>query len=190
MNADLIQEKTAVEGKGRPVESNREALFERVLTEYSQALARLASGYESVAHRRQDLLQDIHLKLWQSLASFDGRCSLRTWVYRIAHNTAVTYVTKETRLSRRSLVGLEELDSMPAVADDERNADAQRVMERLGVLVRTLKPIDRQVVLLQLEGLQPADIATIVGISPGNVSIKLHRFNDLLKKHFTIEKQP
>ena len=46
------------------------------------ALARLAAGYEADSAERQDLLQNIHLQLWRSLKSFDGRCSLRTWAYR------------------------------------------------------------------------------------------------------------
>jgi RNA polymerase sigma-70 factor (ECF subfamily) len=39
---------------------------------------------------RRDLLQEIHLALWRSFATFDDRCSLRTWVYRVAHNVATS----------------------------------------------------------------------------------------------------
>ena len=44
------------------------------------AVERLARAYEADADRRRDLVQEIHLALWRSLAGFDGRCSLRTWV--------------------------------------------------------------------------------------------------------------
>jgi DNA-directed RNA polymerase specialized sigma24 family protein len=47
----------------------------------------LVRGYEADPGRRQDLLQDIHIALWRSFAVFDERCSLRTWVYRVAHIT-------------------------------------------------------------------------------------------------------
>ncbi len=62
--------------------------------EFGPALDRLARGYEADADLRRDLRQDIHTELWRSLARFDGRCSLRTWVYRVAHNTAASHVLK------------------------------------------------------------------------------------------------
>ena len=65
-------------------EADVDRAFERVLAEFGPALARLAVGYEREADRRRDLLQEIHLALWRSLAIYDGRCSLRTWVYRVA----------------------------------------------------------------------------------------------------------
>lgn len=49
---------------------------------YGAALERMARAYEADPSRRQDLLQDVHVALWRSLLTFDGRCSLRTWVYR------------------------------------------------------------------------------------------------------------
>jgi RNA polymerase sigma-70 factor, ECF subfamily len=137
--------------------------------------------------RRQDLLQDIHFKLWRSLATFNRACSVRTWVYRVAHNTAATYVLRERRYRRRALYDLEELESMPDNTDDARKADGQRVIERLNILVRKLKPLDRQVVLLQLEGLKPSEIAAITGLSAGNVATKLHRFTEHLKHYFNAE---
>jgi DNA-directed RNA polymerase specialized sigma24 family protein len=57
----------------------RDAFYEQAASEFGSALQRLARAYEANAHRRQDLLQDIHIALWRSCATFDGRCSLRTW---------------------------------------------------------------------------------------------------------------
>src|SRR5688572_29918745 len=61
---------------------------------FGPALERLARAYERDPDKRRDLLQDIHVALWRSLARFDGRCSLRTWVYRVAHNTATSKVLR------------------------------------------------------------------------------------------------
>jgi len=55
--------------------------------EFSEAIGRLAYAYEYDADKRKDLVQDIHFELWRSFKIFDGRSSVRTWVYRIAHNT-------------------------------------------------------------------------------------------------------
>jgi N-acetylneuraminic acid mutarotase len=51
----------------------------------------------SLMPRCRDLLQEIHFQLWRSFAHFDHRCSLRTWVYRVAHNVA------DLPLARQSL---------------------------------------------------------------------------------------
>jgi RNA polymerase sigma-70 factor (ECF subfamily) len=50
--------------------------------------------------------------LWRSFACFDARCSPRTWVYRVAHNTATSQVLRKRR-SRATLVSLEEIENLP-----------------------------------------------------------------------------
>src|SRR4051812_33634789 len=102
---------------------------------------RLARGYEADADLRRDLRQEIHTELWKSLARFDGRCSLRTWVYRVAHNTAASHVLKQR--GRRNLVGLEELDAVSDGDDPERSAVERDAKARLLALIQALKPADR-----------------------------------------------
>src|SRR5581483_1978112 len=62
-------------------------------------MERLARAYEAEPGRRDDLVQEIHLALWRSFRGFDGRCSLRTWIYRVAHNTATSYVIRQKRIN-------------------------------------------------------------------------------------------
>jgi RNA polymerase sigma-70 factor (ECF subfamily) len=100
--------------------------------------------------------------------SFDGQCSLRTWVYRVAHNVAATRVIDERRRRSQALVGLEELDIRDiGVAPD---ADWGVLLSRLMELIQRLRPLDRELVILYLEGLGAAEIGEVVGISAGNVS--------------------
>ena len=61
----------------------QEELYRQVSDGYGAALERLVRAYESNPDRRRDVLQEVHLALWRSLALFDNRCSLRTWVYRV-----------------------------------------------------------------------------------------------------------
>ena len=68
----------------------QERRYAEAVETFGSALERLARAYERDSDRRRDLLQEIHVSLWRSLARFDGRCSLRTWVYRVAHNTATS----------------------------------------------------------------------------------------------------
>ena len=63
-------------------------LYGETSAAFGAALERLARAYEADPESRRDLLQEIQLALWRSFEGFDGRCSLRTWVYRVAHNAA------------------------------------------------------------------------------------------------------
>ena len=71
-----------------------QVLRDGAAAQYGSALERLARGYEGDPDRRRDLLQEIHIVLWRSFDRFDGRCSLRTWVYRVAHNAATSLVLR------------------------------------------------------------------------------------------------
>ena len=77
--------------------SEQEAYWRQTAREYGAALERLAWAYEPDPDRRSDLLQEIHLALWRSFENFDARCSLRTWIYRVAHNVAISRVTRRKR---------------------------------------------------------------------------------------------
>jgi RNA polymerase sigma-70 factor, ECF subfamily len=163
---------------------DQEALYSEALAQFGPSLARLATGYEIDQSRQQDLLQDIHVALWRSLATFKGQCSLRTWVYRIAHNKASTYVQQRIRARRMKAVSLEEIDDEVHHPDPERAIDHEAILEKLRALVQRLKPMDQDVFLLYLEGLDARAIAEIVGISPGNVAQKIHRAKKYLQQHF------
>jgi RNA polymerase sigma-70 factor (ECF subfamily) len=187
MESTLSREEFAVAASKESTGETRDALYQRVAVEHAAALTRLAAAYEADPSRRQDLLQDIYFTVWTSLAKFAGECSLRTWVYRVAHNTAVTYVLRERNHRSRALYDLEELERHPDVFDSERAADEAQVVARLEQLIRKLKPLDRQLIVLHLEGLKPAEIASISGLSAGNIATKVHRLRKLLARHFNVE---
>ena len=161
----------------------REDPYSEIAATYGAAIERLARAYEADADRRRDLMQDIHLALWRSLARFDGRCSLRTWVYRIAHNTAISQITRR-RAALARLVSLDEIDAVAAPVDGERALDEQRTRERLMTLLHALKPFDREVFVLYLEGIDAAAIGEITGLSAANVATKVHRIKQVLLKRF------
>src|ERR1039457_887579 len=92
--------------------ASQNSLYEQVVDSYGPALDRLARAYELDADARRDLLPDIHLQLSRSFAYFDQRCSLRTWVYRVAHNVATGHVIRQRRIRNR-LVSIENIETMP-----------------------------------------------------------------------------
>ena len=163
--------------------STQDGLYAQATTEFGSALARLAAGTERDPASQRDLLQEIHVALWRSFAVYQGQCSLRTWVYRVAHNAAATHVRKSIRQRRDRLMALEELERVaPAVEVDI--ADKSATLEQIYQLIRQLKPIDRDVMLLYLEGVDGEGIAEVLGISVANVAQKIHRSKKLLQQRF------
>ena len=166
-----------------PGATRQDALYRDIAPEYAAPLRRLARGYERDAARREELLQDIHFALWRSLSQFDGRCSLRTWVYRVAHNVASTYVMQRRRAPGTFLT-LDEVAELPDPAGNAAVAEHRHDVERLLAIIERLKPLDRQLVLLYLEGLEGAEIGAIAGMSPGSVATRIHRIKQVLKQRF------
>jgi RNA polymerase sigma-70 factor, ECF subfamily len=165
-------------------QSSQDGLYREAVGAYGPALARLARAYEADPETRRDLLQEIHIALWRSFAGFAARCSLRTWVYRVAHNAATSHVIRQRRVNSRTLVSLEEVDVVPVRNENELAADQRKALDRLLSLIQRLKPLDRQVILSYLEGMDAASIAEITGISPGNVATKVHRIKNILARQF------
>ena len=152
----------------------------RLLHEHDRALRRLASSYERDPAKQQDLVQEIWLAVWQALPRFRDECSERTFLFRIAHNRAVTHVD---HWSRRRTDVLE--DDAPIAApgpDPEHSLSQQQRQERLRDAVQSLPIALRQVVVLTLEGLSNAEVAEVVGISENNVAVRLTRARAALSR--------
>ena len=163
--------------------SRQDALYNDAAVQFGRALNRLAAAYEFDPEKRRDLLQELHFSLWRSFATYDDRCSLRTWTHRVAHNTATTYVVRQRRVYA-TLVSLEELDDLPGQGRSDSALDQRNASERLSGLIQSLKPLDRQVIISWLEGMDAVSIGEITGLSPPNVAMKVHRIKAVLTRRF------
>jgi RNA polymerase sigma-70 factor (ECF subfamily) len=159
-------------------------LYEEASNSFGAALGRLARAYEADPDRRNDLLQEIHISLWRSFEMFDGRCSLRTWVYRVAHNAATSHIIRQRRAKTMTMVSLEELENLSDKNESGLASDQRQALDRLLALIQMLKPLDRQVIVSYLEGVDAASIGEITGISAGNVATKIHRIKSILARRF------
>ena len=161
----------------RPGEQSE--LYGRAAAECGRMLDRLTAGYEADPDKRRDLRQEIHLQLWRSLAAFDGRCSLKTWALRVAHNTAASYVIRERRVNAK-LVSLEEIEQTMVSFERPVDMDREMVLRDVQEVILALKPLDRQIMISYLEGLDGASIADITGLTPANIGMKIHRIKKIL----------
>ena len=152
----------------------------RLLQEHDRALQRLAASYERDPARQQDLVQDIWLAVWQALPRFRGDCSERTFVFRIAHNRAVSHIDHWQRRRADSLD--DEASIEAAQPDPERAFSARQRRDQLRAAVQSLPLALRQVVVLSLEGLSHAEIADVTGITINNVAVRLTRARAALSR--------
>ena len=157
-------------------------LYRAAGEQFGPAIARLARTMKRDGDKARDLEQDIHAELWRSFARFDGKCSLKTWTYRVAHNVAADHVAAAAR--RPHPVPLDEIESLPVAADAEREAAESHALHRVRQLIRRLAPLDGQVILLWLEGQSGEEIADITGLSANAAQVRVHRVKALLAHAF------
>jgi len=122
---------------------------------------------------QQDLAQEIQLQLWRAFPRYEATRSFSTWMYRIALNTAISWVRYQSVRRRHAAVG-----AVPDVAAESALPDAT---DALYQLIGQLEPFNRALVLLHLDGLRHEEIAEVLGISAGNVATKLHRLTQRLR---------
>jgi RNA polymerase sigma factor (sigma-70 family) len=169
-----------------PGESRDERCI-RMLGDHDGALRRMAASYERDPSRQQDLVQEIWLAVWQALPRFRNECSERTFVFRIAHNRAVSHIE---HWQRRQTDVLDEDAPIAATGPDpEHSLSQQQRYERLRAAVQALPIAMRQVVVLTLEGLSNAEVADIVGISENNVAVRLTRARAALSDRLGTRKE-
>ena len=127
------------------------------------------------------------MALWKAMPRFRGESSERTYVYRIAHNTAISFVTSRTRRVEREEPE-EQINAQPARAlSPEQEVIANQRRQRLWTAVQELPLVDRQIVLLYLEGLPVAEIEEVTGFTAGKVAMRLFRIRRRLAERLNQE---
>ena len=153
---------------------HKELDFERLVQEQRQTIYSVCYLFANDRQQADDLVQEVLLRLWQGFDRFEKRSSAKTWVYRVALNTCVTL---DKRHNRRP-------DCMPLEMDIDLFADEEScpAASRLHKRIAQLHPFDRALILLWLEDLPYDEIAAILGVTVDNVSVRLVRIREKLKK--------
>jgi len=146
-------------------------------------MQRLARATEANSEQRLDLLQDMHFQLWKSLSAFDGRCSLKTWVYRVIHNVAASHVDREKKRPRVG-VELSELEQVAGLTDLSGLIERDDALAKLHTWIRQLNSTDRQIITLYLEDLSAAEMSEVIGFKPGAIATRISRLKSKLAQDF------
>ena len=152
----------------------KEEFFNRVAREYRSTIYTVCFMYATDQDEAADLMQEVLIELWQSIDSLAEVRNPRSWIYRLALNVCIS---QDRRRRRHHTVSL----TMDIDPYDEPDPNSQQ-MELLRCRISRLPMFDRAIVLLWLENMSYDEIATIVGISVKNVSVRLVRIREQLKQ--------
>ncbi len=155
--------------------NDKEYQFELLVREHKRTIYTVCYMFSHNKTEVEDLFQEVLIRLWNGFDHYEGRSSARTWVYRVALNTAINQDKKE----RRRIVTVPlTVDIDPFEADDPKTQQVRKLHD----LISQLELIDRSLVLLWLEGIPYDEIGAIIGITPNNVGVRLARIKDKLVK--------
>ena len=159
-----------------------EAQFAVALERQRDALYRVCCAYARDEADRQDIYQEVLIHIWRNLDGFRGQSNLGTWMYRVAVNTCLGWLRREKRRCRLlERAGEEKVTAMsfngPGIELSQDDA-----VRQLYACIARLAPVDRLLISLYLEEMQSSEIGAVLGISEGNVRVKLHRIKNQLRE--------
>jgi len=154
--------------------NQQETAFAQLVREQKSTIYTVCYMFSNDQDEVADLFQEVLVNLWKSFPTFEGRSDVRTWVYRVALNVCVSLDRKK---KRRKTVPL----TMDVNPYEDENPNSKQ-MELLRKRINKLRPFDRAIIMLWLENMSYDEIGQVVGISTKNVSVRLYRIKEELKK--------
>lgn len=151
--------------------------FEQALEANKGKIYRICRIYAVNPIEPEDLFQEVVYQIWKSYASFKGKSSVDTWIYRIALNVCIRargrFNKKNEKTSRLNSIQFAATETTRSSIEDQKYAALQSC-------IQTLKDIDKSVVTLTLEELPYKEIATVTGLSENHIAVKMKRIRKAL----------
>ncbi|MEP1382256.1 MAG: RNA polymerase sigma factor [Paraglaciecola sp.] len=157
---------------------NEPLTFEAMIATHKGILYKIARSYSYCDEERRDLIQEITLQLWRSFTQYDPKFKLSTWVYRVALNTAISFLRRDSL--RKAHIELTDM-SLLTEQVDSTNTELMLEIQRL---LKLLDKYDRALFIMHLDGLDYAQIADVLDISASSVSTKISRIKQRLNTLF------
>ena len=151
-----------------------ETAFAQMVKEHKNTIYTVCFMFSKDSDEVNDLFQEVLINLWQGFASFEGKSKIDTWIWRVSFNTCISQERKKKRTATIPL-------TMGIDLFNDKDDDTKQV-KMLYDRIHRLKPFDRAIILLWLEGMPYDEIAAIVGITTKNVSVRLYRIKEELRQ--------
>ena len=149
-------------------------LFETLHKDYRAMVLQMCLGFmKGDREQAKDLEQQVFINVWQALNKFNSGSSYKTWIYRITVNTCLKFIRDKKDKYQVSID-----DGDIHLADESKPASDKAYLP-LYRAIGQLTEIDRLIIMMVLDELEYEEISSIIGISEGNLRVKIHR----IKKH-------
>lgn len=169
-------------------DSLQQQRFATWLTDHVALVHHVVHAFAS-GEDRHDLRQEILLQLWRAAPAFREGSASSTFVYRVAHNTALLWLRTERR-HRRRVEAAPDIGWMNSPEIERARTDTPARLEALYAALQTVPPLDRSLVLLSLDGLSYREIAALHGLSESNVGARLTRVRQRLAQQLNLADSP
>ena len=154
-----------------------ERQFEKDITEHELLLLKVCHIYAYTAVDRQDLFQEIVIQLWKAYPNFKGNSKLSTWMYRVAINTAITGLRR-----KKDFIISYEPSSLPTQISDNNSSANEDQLQVLYKAIEQLNQIEKAIVMLYMEERSYDEMEEILGITQGNLRVKMNRIKEKLRQ--------
>ena len=154
--------------------------FIQLIREYEGMIYKITRVYLDRQEDQQDLYQEIVYQLWKSFDSFRADSKWSTWMYRVALNTAISFMKRDSSGPKK--VSSDHLDSFKMEPFDP--VMEERV-EWLYKSIQDLSVVEKGIILLYLEGKSHLEISNITGFSTSNVGTRISRIKEKLKRQIS-----
>lgn len=149
--------------------------FTSLITKNQKIIYKVCNLYMDSKTDRQDLYQEICLQAWKSYKLFRGDAQFSTWLYRVALNTAITFLKKDKKQIQTTYSEI-----LPDLKNEEN--DIEEKFKAMYKAINNLNNIDKALVMLYLEDFSYIEIGETLGITPNNVAVKMNRLKIKLKE--------
>ena len=149
--------------------------FAQVYESQKKKVWQLICRYVYSKHDREDLFQEVFLRIHQALPRFRNESSLETWIYRIAANTAINYLDKQRRYAKLKDV----LGNLRLIEVEPKEEDSSLLHKPLQALNSRQRMI---LIMAEVEEFKLEEIAQALDIALGTVKSNLHRAKEIIKK--------
>ena len=170
------------------IQQGLEEPFGVLMDRYTQKLLRYGKKFISSPDNIEDIVQEVFIKVYKNIQSFDTKLKFSPWIYRIAHNAFVNCLRKMDK-EPMLVFDFDALLNHPIYEDPtvkEKEIEDIRVLLDKGL--KLLPPAFREVlVLYYFEDLSYQQIADVLHVPTGTVGIRLKRAREILKKHIQYE---
>lgn len=163
-------------------EIDKTNIFLSVIESNKGIIYKIANSYCKDTEDRNDLVQEIVLRLWKAFGNYNDEYKHSTWIYRIALNTAISNYRKE-KVREKYFTPVSE--SFFEIEDTNNSDEIEHKYVVLQQFISELKELDKALMLLYLEEKNYKEISEILGISESNVGTKIGRIKNLLKEKFS-----